>query len=329
MRPIRAKRCFLSVWFQRGLCCFPGFSHSGSSSRKGKIPQPLLASVNPSGFIGGRNAEAHEMVLLEKQGLCSQAQRGGERCASLPPSSLPRPQRAKGKKVGDYGRLSDGKSNGTEDSDRKSRQGSPLVPRAYVRLSDDSENKHSSTDSGVESTSKGSPTSCLVPPPRSYSRLADQDSVRTSPVKSIVSNLTSRAYSRLDEPQQRNYTRLSDSDNEKPPTPPIPTEKRDSPSRKVGQYSRLEKPEKSPPKDNKKESLLPIPNFSKIPTRSYLPPPRKFSDYSVFEQQKNTEPKIGLLARRGSLQRDQQPQTTRSSPPVRSLPATNKYRIQF
>nr|CAD7259649.1 unnamed protein product [Timema shepardi] len=134
---------------KRGLCCFPGFSNTGTSSRKGKIPKPLLASVGgvvgehlfePGWLVPARYEQGRpeEIMLLEKQGRSSQQQRMQETCisgvrnrsGSLPPtpSSLPRPRRqhkqpggsggsGKERKLGEYGRLSDGEGRKTPASE--------------------------------------------------------------------------------------------------------------------------------------------------------------------------------------------------------------------
>ncbi|XP_049803934.1 angiomotin-like protein 2 [Schistocerca nitens] len=112
---------------KRGLCCFPGFSNTGTTPRKGKLPKPLLAGVGrtgsphhlfePSGFLQGlvptryEQGRPEEILLLEKQGRSSQQQRA----ASLPPTSLPRPPRRPpaGSGAG-YGRLGDGSASGSE-----------------------------------------------------------------------------------------------------------------------------------------------------------------------------------------------------------------------
>uniref|UniRef100_A0A6V7IL45 Uncharacterized protein n=1 Tax=Bracon brevicornis TaxID=1563983 RepID=A0A6V7IL45_9HYME len=113
--------------FQRALCCFPGFTNPGTTSRKGKISKPLLAGVvgeinspcststgssksrlldetciddtstssSSSRLINQTDAgRPEDMMLLEKQGRSSQRQRMQEgeqrRAGSLPPSnSLP------------------------------------------------------------------------------------------------------------------------------------------------------------------------------------------------------------------------------------------------
>lgn len=51
--------------FQRALCCFPGFSNTGATSRKGKIPKPLLAGVESA---GGSSTASSKSRLLEDSG---------------------------------------------------------------------------------------------------------------------------------------------------------------------------------------------------------------------------------------------------------------------
>lgn len=156
--------------FQRGLCCFPGFSHPGAMSRKGKASQPLLAgmtggsggssngaklplfeagtllhglisqssgsgssSVTATGSSAGNRPD--DMMLLEKQGLCSQAQRQElVRGGSLPPSSLPKPKKHRKSsvtaKLGEYGRLSDSEMSGVTAVAATSKLSSGLRSRA-------------------------------------------------------------------------------------------------------------------------------------------------------------------------------------------------------
>lgn len=110
------------------------------------------------------------MVLLEKQGLCSQATRQPqERSASLPPSSLPRPKRSPGKKLGEYGRLSDSKEPKGESSPVR------IIPLGrkvgeYGRLSDSESRKTSDSEKLRESPGRS------LLPPRSYSRLESDSS---------------------------------------------------------------------------------------------------------------------------------------------------------
>ncbi|CAL7940737.1 unnamed protein product [Xylocopa violacea] len=97
---------------KRALCCFPGFSNPGTTSRKGKIPKPLLAGVDSTGTSSTASSKSRllddsggdpvspgimefssaasrlkgtvsrlsdgkpeDMMLLEKQGRSSQRQR--------------------------------------------------------------------------------------------------------------------------------------------------------------------------------------------------------------------------------------------------------------
>lgn len=180
--------------FQRGLCCFPGFSNPGTAQRKGKIPKPLLAGVTSStgglfesgGFLQNlvppTRHESGEMLLLEKQGLSSQQQRmqdipndnqgpnnngnGNDvnnsvrhRSGSLPPSSLPRPPRSHRsglpKRLGEYNRLDN----------------------SEIQLRKKSDGGDSLSSNG--STKRQSPARSLIPPPRKlgeYGRLSESDS---------------------------------------------------------------------------------------------------------------------------------------------------------
>lgn len=110
--PVLLSNAMVFFFFQRALCCFPGFSNPGTASRKGKIPKPLLASVNSAGSSSTASSKSRllddsgneatgslmefaaasatrfkgtvsrlsvekpeEMMLLEKQGRSSQRQR--------------------------------------------------------------------------------------------------------------------------------------------------------------------------------------------------------------------------------------------------------------
>lgn len=168
-----------SSLFQRGLCCFPGFTNPVTAQRKGKIPKPLLAGVtsNPGGLfesgsflIPPSRHESGEMLLLEKQGRASQQQRmqeNTENSHSQPvldsptnhcpaPSSLPRPPRSSHRsglprRMGDYNRLPDNE-----------------IPR---KKSDGGESLSSNT-----SSRRASPARSLIPPPRKlgeYGRLSE------------------------------------------------------------------------------------------------------------------------------------------------------------
>lgn len=167
--------------FQRGLCCFPGFTNPVTAQRKGKIPKPLLAGVKAGGgglFETGASSyllppnnrhESGEMLLLEKQGRTSQKQRMQEPSPApvsespssrdvngLPPSSLPRPPRSSHRsglprRFGDYNRLPDAE-----------------IPR---KKSDGAESLSSNA-----SSRRASPARSLLPPPRKlgeYGRLSE------------------------------------------------------------------------------------------------------------------------------------------------------------
>ncbi|BES92430.1 Angiomotin C terminal [Nesidiocoris tenuis] len=335
----RLKELDTHLMGKRGLCCFPGFTHSGAASRKGKIPQPLLAGVtgfesasflqglvgSSSGAGGGGGGSSgrptEDIALLEKQGLCSQQNRNSSdsRCASLPPSSLPRPKSRKArvsggsggsekeKKCGEYGRLS--------DSEVPPRRGSESPARVvklgdYGRLSSDR-----SSSSTTSTTAKAG----------AYSRLSG-DSTEQPTNKTTEVRLS---------PLPRHKPMSSSSSQ----TPPQMLQKAD-----MGQYSQSSNDHSSyshkqemPPYVQKQE-LPPymqkqeIPQYNKIPvSRSFLPPPRKLSDYgqSVFTPKPpSTNTNLPHLVRRGSLNREHPSQLP--GPPTKSaIPGPNKYRIQF
>lgn len=215
---IPTNHVFLSVLpFQRGLCCFPGFSNPGAAARKGKIPKPLLAGVTGSN-VGGlfdsgdflqtlvpprTHETGGEMLLLEKQGLSSQQQRmqdaqAGERSSagaasdadgsttssaprrsgSLPPSSLPRPPRSH--RSGLPRKL--GEYNRLENSD------------VQLRKRSDGGDSISSNSS---SNKRQSPARSLIPPPRKlgeYGRLSESDSrssLRKTPSRGTTTPISS------------------------------------------------------------------------------------------------------------------------------------------
>lgn len=165
--------CLFSSPFQRGLCCFPGFTNPVTAQRKGKIPKPLLAGVSGGGGGGGGVFDSllpqsgrSEMLLLEKQGRASQQQRmqetgsGGGAAApdeskSLPPSSLPRPPRpAHRSGLPRYNRLPESEA--------------PPSPR---KKSDGGESLSSNA-----SSRRASPARSLLPSPRKlgeYGRLSE------------------------------------------------------------------------------------------------------------------------------------------------------------
>jgi hypothetical protein len=218
------------------------------------------------------------MELLEKQGLCSQQQRQAERCASLPPSSLPRPKRNKpasrDRKLGEYGRLSDSETtakmsnnSSTDTTDTRQRESpSRIIPLAtrklgeYGRLSDTEEQERKlSVNSNSDSDSKrrDSPVRSIMPlPSRTYSRFAENDAIltsqdcsedkhRDSPSRSIVT-LPSHNYSRLAE--ERNAAlelKENQSQRESPNRLLLPR-----PPRKLGEYGRLNDSELSSRKNS-------------------------------------------------------------------------------
>lgn len=167
--------CLFSSPFQRGLCCFPGFTNPVTAQRKGKIPKPLLAGVSGGGGGSGgggsvfdsllpQSGGRSEMLLLEKQGRASQQHRmqeaaGGagsaaseENSKTLPPSSLPRPPRpAHRSGLPRYNRLPE-----SETPRKKSDGGESLSSNASSR--------------------RASPARSLIPPPRKlgeYGRLSE------------------------------------------------------------------------------------------------------------------------------------------------------------
>lgn len=305
-----------------------------------------VGSFEAGGFLQGLVSSGqggNEMILLEKQGLCSQQQRQTEaRCGSLPPSSLPRPKRhhkstgsSKERRLGEYGRLSDGEgsnnsrkasANSSADAADKSRSSPsrPVIPLPsrklgeYGRLSDGdrkTSSNNSNEDVTVSDKSRESPIRSIPLPPRKlgeYGRLSS-DSGRKTPT---------------------DLGSVSTSDN-------LSLNTRNSPVRKFSEYGRYDVPTK--PTENK--AILDF-NGRKIsteklvesPSRSFIPPPRKLSDYGCFESPppspQSKESKLRLInpstlrARRGSLS---QPAVPKPSPEtgVRSLPTPNKYRIQF
>lgn len=319
----------LFVCFQRGLCCFPGFPNPGSASRKGKISQPLLASVTssslplfePSGFLqglvtgaGSSSNRPDDMLLLEKQGLCSQQQRQPEsssRCVSLPPSSLPRPKRQKppSSKLGEYGRLSDSESGSRKlSTDSEKIRDSPTnLPRKlgeYGRLSDSQERK---TPTPTPSNDSKQSRESSLPMPK-YVSLGERRKLSPSPARDVGKF-----------PQYGRYSeerKVSGS-----PTLYCPQ------ARNMLMYEQQQQQHEERAGSKSRENSF----------KSLLPPPRKV-DYGCFMQEKSSgesklrifSPNAGLRSRRGSLQRESpSPKLGQSEANVRSLPSPNKYRIQF
>lgn len=277
------------------------------------------------------------MMLLEKQGLCSQQQRQPEaRCGSLPPSSLPRPKRhhkspsKQDRKLGEYGRLSDGEgsssrkasANSSSDAtDKTSSPSRPMIPLPsrklgeYGRLSDgDQKTCANNSNEDVEEKQRESPVRSLPLPPRKlgeYGRLSSDSGRKT--------------------PTDLGSTGAPDN---------ISLNRRNSPVRKFPEFGRYEV---TKPVDNKaildySGRKLSLDKTRDSPSRSFIPPPRKLSDYGCFESPppspQSKESKLRLMnpgtlrARRGSLTQPPPPKAS-SEPGVRSLPTPNKYRIQF
>lgn len=313
---------------KRGLCCFPGFSHTGSLSRKAKTPQPLLEGVTGN-FLGHR---ADDIMLLEKQGLCSQAQRQTQesRCGSLPPSSLPRPKRHRksSSKVGEYGRLS--------DSDVKSKD--PKKLGEYSHFNDSRKNSLNSLDTSSDmSTAPNTPTECTtsvkfepldrshrqspLPPDGRYHRLRRESDDVTSRESSCTGPRESPSRNSINRESRSSITRES-------PPRVMMVGPRDSPGKSI----------LDPPRVMARES--PGRSFYKETQRSFIPPPRKidFASLGAPDSNKltNIESKLrifspgGIQGRRGSLQRDGiYKGDSNNKNGVRSLPTPNKYRIQF
>lgn len=145
-------------------------------------------SGNGNGVSNGNGGSAsgagggEEMALLERQGLSSQEQRReAERCASLPPSSLPRPKRNKAsnkeRRLGEYGRLSDSDTPTTK-----------------------SNNNNSSTDTTTESTTRQRDSPVRIIPISSscrkmgdYGRLSsNSDTPRNGSANSSADNTENR-----------------------------------------------------------------------------------------------------------------------------------------
>ncbi|KAF6213811.1 hypothetical protein GE061_011533 [Apolygus lucorum] len=287
--------------------------------------QGLVGSSSGTGGSGGSGTgrQQEDIALLEKQGLCSQQNRNSDsRCASLPPSSLPRPKsrkpRASGgsggsekeKKCGEYGRLSDSEvpRRGSESPARVIKLGD------YGRLSD-----RSSGSTASASTTKGGAYSRLSgsdsadPPPKTTEvRLSPLP--RHKPMQSISSSSSQTAQIHPQKQDMSQYQKQDMSQYQNPEHPPY------SQKQEVPQYpSKQDMQSYSQKQDMSQYNKIPV-------SRSFLPPPRKLSDYgqSVFAPK---PPSNTPLVRRGSLNRDQS--QVPGSPTKSSIPGPNKYRIQF
>lgn len=271
------------------------------------MSQPLLASVGVwQGLVAQSRYEAarpEEMLLLEKQGLSSQQQRMPDsldvrsRSGSLPPSSLPRPRRSHGsRRLGEYGRLSDGEST------RKT-------------------STNSSLDGLAEASSKGRDS--LPPMPRKlgeYGRLSDSESGRK-----MSSN--SNDSCKVQESSSRSY---------------LP------PPRKLSDYGKLSA-------NSSSDGSVDIVAKTRESPARFLPSPRKLSDSSRTSEPERKSREAGIrdsgtsedssgsklrliptasgrvlsAKRASSLQRETSKPTHPSESGLRSLPTSNKYRVQF
>ncbi|XP_011874418.1 PREDICTED: uncharacterized protein LOC105565657 isoform X2 [Vollenhovia emeryi] len=152
---------------KRALCCFPGFSNPGTTSRKGKIPKPLLAGVDSTGTSS--TASSKSRLLDDSSGS------GGD----VVSSSIIEFANAAARLKGTISRLSDGGSGKpTEDMMLLEKQGRS------------SQRQRMAAEVGGEPRRAGSlPPSSLPRPPRAlkatsansrYCRLSDTETRKKS-----------------------------------------------------------------------------------------------------------------------------------------------------
>jgi len=337
-------------------------------SRKGKTPQPLLASVaaanlplfEPGSFLQGLMSHSaaatnrpDDMMLLEKQGLCSQAQRQQDlvRGGSLPPSSLPRPRKHRKSsattKFGEYGRLSDSEIpqksiNSSADSINviaKSRETTPKKLGEYTRL----EERKISTPPNEKIRESSTPLA------RRYGELRKfVDSEKTA----LMSGNENERCSSVTRESPRRYLQptfefSSGVNDGRKLSESMPAKPRESPGRSMflrwGEYNKLKIAENERKLSTSSTEAVMKPRNS--PMRSLIPSPKR-GEYSCFTPASmttttaehkigpNVESKLrifspgGVPGRRGSLQREcnTKKEVTEG---VRSLPTPNKYRIHF
>ncbi|XP_065204499.1 uncharacterized protein LOC135834506 isoform X2 [Planococcus citri] len=316
---------------KRGLCCFPGFSHPGAVSRKGKASQPLLASVTGNnmqlfepgtilqGLISQSTNRPDDMILLEKQGLCSQAQRQDlVRGGSLPPSSLPRPKKHRKSSVttkfGEYGRLSDSEitmqksthssvdnvNSGPSRSSKASRESTPKKLGEYSRLSDERKTPTpTSTPPNEKLIMQRDSRESSIPLPRrfgEYRKLADNE--KPSTLASMTAGDTSDGCHSIRESPSRRYPspgatsydpypNMPAHDPRKTCESPVNHKPRESPGRsmfiKWGEYNKLKIAENerkmSTNSTSSTESGMKI---RSSPMRSLIPSVKKSGEYSCF-----------------------------------------------
>lgn len=194
-----------------------------------------------------------EMMLLEKQGRSSQRQRmqEPERAGSLPPSSLPRPRRTRDRKLGEYGRLSDGEatrktsanSSGSDDHVlNKAVQSRPPAAPSKLDYSRFGEvRKTSSTDAGkIDFGRFGEPRKT---PPLDSSNFARFEARKNSGAE----NQGKSEYARFCEPRK---------------TPPIDNQSK-------LEYNRFSDSRATPVENSPKNTVK----------KSFIPHPRKLGDY--------------------------------------------------
>lgn len=342
-------------------------------SRKGKTSQPLLASVTGNniplfepgtllqGLIGQNNTNRpDDIILLEKQGLCSQAQRHDPvRGGSLPPSSLPRPKKHRKSsattKFGEYGRLSDSEitsqkssiSLNVDDANtvaRSSRDSTPKKLGEYSRLSDERKTPTPTPTPPHEKNRESRESS--IPLPRRYGeyrKLAEGE-------KPLNIQADASDNYRLSRESPRRYTHGYDYPNtgeSRKICENVANKPRESPGRsmfiKWGEYNKLKIAENerklSTHSSSSSESAMKMRNS---PMRSFIPSAKK-GEYSCFAPTSvsqtdhkigpNIESKLrifspgGVPGRRGSLQRECNKKEMIEG--IRSLPTPNKYRIHF
>ncbi len=338
-------------------------------SRKGKSSQPLLAGVTGNslplfehgtllqGLIGQNSNRPDDMILLEKQGLCSQAQRQDLiRGGSLPPSSLPRPKKHRKSsataKFGEYGRLSDSEMSAPKSSSncsvaaisKLSRESSPKKLGEYSRLKDERKTPTPPNEKNRECRESS------IPLPRrfgEYRKLSDGDK---SPM-SLATDVGDRCHSARESPRRyvsAAYEYAPASEGRKICESPV-SKARESPSRsmflKWGEYNKLKIAENERKlSTNSTSSTESVVKPRSSPIRSFIPSAKR-GEYTCFTPAMpqpadsmgkigpNVESKLrifspgGVPGRRGSLQRESNKKEVTEG--VRSLPTPNKYRIHF
>lgn len=325
----------------------------------GTLLQGLIAGPGGSASVTNSTNRPDDIILLEKQGLISQAHRQEmARGGSLPPSSLPRPKKHRKSSVttkfGEYGRLSDSEmpspsktSLGVPHATRASRESTPKSFGEYSRLSED---RKTPTPTPTPPNEKTPGRESSIPLPRrfgEYRKLSDANlresdschSVRESPHRFVqgtydYGNVTDK--------------KLCDSGVGRSST-------RESPGRSIfmkwgGDYNKLKIAENERKlSTSSTDSVMAAAKSRSSPMRSLIPSARR-GEYTCFTPSSmtqatsaceqtvkigpNVESKLrifspgGMPGRRGSLQRECGPKKEVNEG-VKSLPTPNKYRIHF